>query len=662
MVRASWRVLFFSCGAVLHCGMRPFSLLLILTVTCAALGAEPREDFLRIDQPLELGYVRVRERLEAVRTGRPAVGLHLSGGSARAFAHLGVLKRLEQEGIHPDVIVTNSMGSVVGLLYAAGVPLEVIEQVFQTIDFGELFTLKLPTAGGIADLRGLLALVQALVGDVDVAELPIPVVVVCEDLRSMRRVLLADGDLGEVLRAAIAIPGLFEPVQRDGLTLIDGGITNLVPLAPFAGLTEAVISATAFYNRQLEPKDPFTVLNMAINIGKSRTGVQDIQRFQPFLIRTDVEQFSFMGWHELAEIERRGYGSCSERIEELRAYLAASGVPLPLPDRRAAEAERYRQRWQSLQRRLAAGWMLPLPRGFGALQVHPVTLRRYRALNRLVQANYAAASFLYERGYSGLRLGLVSDLRSRHGAFLDLSTAVAGCLSMGLENYAFLTLEGSAVERPATYHLLRAALPWPLAEGLAAGPFLAGELLVPLEAAEPAARVASGLRAQARGPNTLAGAQLSGFWGYPRIHGLEGELHLRQRVAGPVHLSGRALLHTCWQGAEAPGYNDFYRGFLPADPLVSFAVFNAELILAPASLAVPLWESVIFKNLELSAFCDLFWAEAAELSGRVTPAVGASLQGDAALWGLIPLQAMLSAGYDLGSERAFFTLNLGKPF
>ena len=77
--------------------MRTAVLLIVLASACLAPAAEPREDFLRIDRPLALGYARVQERLEAVRALRPTVGLHLSGGSARAFAHLGVLRRLEEE-------------------------------------------------------------------------------------------------------------------------------------------------------------------------------------------------------------------------------------------------------------------------------------------------------------------------------------------------------------------------------------------------------------------------------------------------------------------------------------------------------------------------------------------------------------------------------------
>jgi hypothetical protein len=202
----------------------------------------------------------------------------------------------------------------------------------------------------------------------------------------------------------------------------------------------------------------------------------------------------------------------------------------------------------------------------------------------------------------------------------------------------------------------------PLARWLSGGPSLVGELLVPLQGEPPAARVAADLAAKARGPAIRAGARMGGFWAWPQTAGLEAELYLRQRVAGPLHLFGRTLLHACGLGAEKPGYNDFYRGILPARPLASFAVFNTELILAPASLAVPAWETVIFRELELSAFGDLLWEEAASLSGELAPSLGISLRAEAALWGLLPLRAMLSAGYDLRAGEVFVSLNLGYPF
>jgi predicted acylesterase/phospholipase RssA len=98
------------------------------------------------------------------------------------------------------------MGSIIGLLYAAGVPLEVMEDIFRHFEYSELFTFKIPLRGGFMDLRGLLSLAQALVGNVDIAELPIPVVVVCEDLRSMRQVILCRGDLLILKQSSTGMP------------------------------------------------------------------------------------------------------------------------------------------------------------------------------------------------------------------------------------------------------------------------------------------------------------------------------------------------------------------------------------------------------------------------------------------------------------------------
>ena len=126
--------------------MRTLAVLaLLLTWTSPVLLPAPREEFFDIDRPIYLGFEEIEARLGSLREQRPVVALHLSGGSARAFCHLGVLKRLEEQGVVPDLVVTNSMGSIIGLLYAAGVPVEVMEDLFRSVDYSQLFTPKLPT-------------------------------------------------------------------------------------------------------------------------------------------------------------------------------------------------------------------------------------------------------------------------------------------------------------------------------------------------------------------------------------------------------------------------------------------------------------------------------------------------------------------------------------
>jgi NTE family protein len=629
-----------------------------LTGACP-VSAIPRDGLLEIDHPVWVGLNGITARLESVRAFRPVVAMHLSGGSARGLAHLGVLRRLEEAGFLPDLIVTTSAGSVVGLLFAAGVPVDVIADIFLTVDFAELFTAKLPTGGGIADLRGLAALVHELVGDADLAGLPTPAVAVCEDLRSMRRVLLAEGDVSTVLQAAITIPALFDPVECGDMALVDGGLTSIAPMGPFREMADAHIASTTFYGQGLEPKDPFTAFTMAINAAKTRPAVEDIRSMQPFLIRNDVESLTYMGWHRLGEIFRRGYDACSRSLPELTRYLAQRGCALSLPPspERLRLAAVYRTRWAAIRQRLAAGQPIRLDRAYTALQVHPLLLKLYGEPNRLEERNYAALSWLYEGPAGGVRVGALSDIESRHGAFLDVSAATRGGLAASLRSFLFAS-------DPAGYHLFRSGWPVPLGERLAAGPLARGELLWRAEERRAIAAAGFGMRlAGVRAPDAISG-ELAVFFERSDLFGPEAELVVRRRFAGPLHVLARGFYRQCWQrdGEISPSYNDFFRGSGRDAAVGSYAVVNTELILRPDDFFLTFWEAVIFRKLELAAFCDVLWDEAARLSGSLHPSVGASLRGDAALGGLLPLSAMLSVGYDLDSEHLVVTLNLGTPY
>ena len=643
---------------------------LLLSLPLASL---PEESFFDIDEPLYYGFDALEARLEAVRQDHPILALHLSGGSSRAFCHIGVLKRLEERGIYPDLIVANSMGSIIGLLYAAGVPLEVMEDIFRNLEYSELFTLKIPLGGGFMDLRGLLSLTKALAGNVDIAELPIPVIVVCEDLRSMKQVILCRGDLLTVLQAAIALPVWFDPVKLDKLVLLDGGISNLVPLEPFVELADATVSSTAFYSRELSSLDALTVLNMGINIGKSRNAVEEIKEHDPFLIRNDVESYTYMGWSQLEIIIRSGYDSCDRRIEELEEYLHHRGIDVPEEPpqgspKGAQYAEMYAERWAEIKRRMEAGHLLALPRGFGALQIQPILLRRHRESNRLLQANYLAVSYLFETGYSGVRLGAFSDLSGTWGALLHLDTALWGRFFIGLNNMIVSSLDGMKFSDSFTYNHLRCSLPLLLSERVVAGPFLGTEFLLTLPGIEEELFLSGGIdfRLASRRSRDFIQEKLAYFFQLPGIHGISNELMFRKRLLGPVHVFSRALLKRSWHPAAGPGlslgYNDFFRGLERSEILDSFAVFNNELVLSPNSLSFALWETLLLKGFELSAFCDLFLPEAATLSQKIEPSFGASLTGQVAPMGLIPLTAVLSAGYDLGVQKPFLIFNLGSVY
>jgi NTE family protein len=286
------------------------------------------DDLMDAPVPIVYGEEGFLQRIEA-RTGgeREAVGLVLSGGSARAFAHIGVLTRLEEAGIVPDFIVANSMGSIIGLLYAAGLSPAQIHYLVSSTDIAALFAPVLPLKGGILDVSRFSGLLRAYLGDLRLEDLPIPVLICTEDLISKREVRLAEGDLYTVMEAAYALPVYFPPVPYGDHLLIDGGITNLVPLAvayEYARL--AIVSSTFYDARNLNLRNPLIILNTAIDIGKRRAGVSDLAAHpEAVWIRCDVESFSFMAFDSMEVLAAVGYQSADAMASALAA-LPASGM------------------------------------------------------------------------------------------------------------------------------------------------------------------------------------------------------------------------------------------------------------------------------------------------------------------------------------------------
>src|SRR2546421_2342142 len=194
---------------------------------------------------------------------RPRVGLVLSGGGARGAAHIGVLRILEQMRVPIDAIAGTSMGAVVGGLYASGLSARDIEKIMTSINWqdafrdrppredltlrrkqeDESFLVKFPLgvrAGRILLPKGLiqgqgltqmlrrLTLPVARLSDFD--QLPTPFRAVATDLESGDAVVMGAGDLTSAMRASLSAPGVFAPVEREGRLLVDGGITDNVPV------------------------------------------------------------------------------------------------------------------------------------------------------------------------------------------------------------------------------------------------------------------------------------------------------------------------------------------------------------------------------------------------------------------------------------------------
>ena len=159
------------------------------------------------------------------------VALALSSGGARGLAHIGAIEELETQGFHITSIAGCSMGALIGWVYAAG-KLEVFRDWMKTIDrkkMLELTDFSLSISHLVKGTRIIEAIME-FVPDMMIEDLPIPYCAVATDWKTGREVVFRKGSLFQAIRASISLPSFYEPVKLDNMILIDGGVTNPIPM------------------------------------------------------------------------------------------------------------------------------------------------------------------------------------------------------------------------------------------------------------------------------------------------------------------------------------------------------------------------------------------------------------------------------------------------
>lgn len=159
----------------------------------------------------------------------PRVALVLGGGAARGFAHIGVIKALEAQGIVPDIVVGTSAGSVVGVLYASGLDGFALQKLALGMQEDMVADWTLPNRGVLKG-EALQEFINRNLRNQPLQKLRRPVGVVATDLLSGEMMLFRRGDAGIAVRASSAVPGVFQPVEISGREYVDGGLTSPVPV------------------------------------------------------------------------------------------------------------------------------------------------------------------------------------------------------------------------------------------------------------------------------------------------------------------------------------------------------------------------------------------------------------------------------------------------
>lgn len=159
------------------------------------------------------------------------IGLALGGGSARGWAHVGVIRALDEAGIRPDLVCGTSIGALVGAAYAAG-EFDRFEQWLTGLGVKDVLSLMdVSLSGGIFKGERLVEFFRHNFVDRPIEELALPYAAVATVLQTGSEIWLREGSTIDAVRASIALPALFTPALRDGQMLVDGGLVNPVPVS-----------------------------------------------------------------------------------------------------------------------------------------------------------------------------------------------------------------------------------------------------------------------------------------------------------------------------------------------------------------------------------------------------------------------------------------------
>jgi NTE family protein len=258
----------------------------------------------------------------------PVVGLALGGGGVRGAAELGVLSVLEEAGIAFDVVAGTSVGAIVGLGYVAGVPTSVMLEHFRKSRWMDLTR---PSWGSRLSMLDANPMADALLGVVGVEtfeDLPKPLAVVASDLRTATTVVFTSGPLREAVLASSAVPGILEPLRRDDMLIVDGGLTENLPVSQARALGADIVVAVdiiAGPNGAYEPKDVRDMMMMGWTIIEW-TSEQRGRELADVVISPPVSRFNMMDFGLVPTLYDIGVESAREQLPDVIAAIARAGA------------------------------------------------------------------------------------------------------------------------------------------------------------------------------------------------------------------------------------------------------------------------------------------------------------------------------------------------
>lgn len=243
------------------------------------------------------------------------VGISLSGGSARGYAHVGVLKALHEHGVEPQIISGTSMGAVVGALYAAGFSPGAIKKILIEETFSKMTGFSWRRTG-IYKLEKMKVALQRYIKEDDFSGLKKPFYLALSNLNNACGEMRNEGPLFDYIIASCSVPGLFAPIVLEEINYVDGGLFCNLPASAIRKKCKYLIgSHVNFPGKKNSFPGPGSIMERAINLGITQNSKPEMELCDFLIDPPQMQNFTLLEFSRIEDIIQVGYDHTIKMIQ-----------------------------------------------------------------------------------------------------------------------------------------------------------------------------------------------------------------------------------------------------------------------------------------------------------------------------------------------------------
>jgi NTE family protein len=251
------------------------------------------------------------------------IGLALSGGAARGMAHIGVLEVLEQDDVRIHSIAGTSVGSIVGALYASGMPLVEIKRVLLKAKWRDILSFTLPRRGLISS-EGIYTFMEEVLPVKEFSSLKMPFAAVATDLRTAEKVVLSSGSIAKAVQASCSLPVIFTPTELNGKVLVDGGVSSQVPVRTVRedlGAKKVVAVNVNYKAGEMEEYDSVIKIATHLSMMWASRNAREEEKLADVVIQVNAQAISLYDLSKAEELMQRGRKAAEEQLPKIRTLI-----------------------------------------------------------------------------------------------------------------------------------------------------------------------------------------------------------------------------------------------------------------------------------------------------------------------------------------------------